>query len=284
MQLDDLITRSVMQPYRRCIPGRSAVPVLMYHSISTDQAGRDPSYFGTTTSPARFEQQMHWLRTAGYSTITPDDLLHTLVSGGPQREEPRRVLITFDDGFRDNFTEAAPVLQRHGYTATFYLPTAFIRSHRSSFLGRECMTWSEVRQMQEAGFRFGSHTVHHPELLRVNRLTLQHELVDSKTELEQQVGGAVASFSYPYAYPESHRAFVSTLKRALTDAGYTTCVTTMIGRVKAQDHPLLLRRLPLNERDDRDLFLAKLAGAYDWLALPQCAFKQIRRLARGRRV
>ena len=77
----------------------------------------------------------------------------------------RAVVITFDDGFRDFYTAAFPVMQEHQFTATVFLPTAFIGEDRRSFKGAECLTWEEVRRLRRAGVQFGSHTVNHPRLV-----------------------------------------------------------------------------------------------------------------------
>ena len=72
--------------------------------------------------------------------------------------------ITFDDGFRDFHTQAWPILERHCFTATMFLPTAYISEQRRSFQSKECLTWEEVRELRANGVRFGSHTVNHPML------------------------------------------------------------------------------------------------------------------------
>ena len=283
MNLDELITRGAVQPFLRLGRPRPGIPVLMYHSLAAVCPRARRSYFGTVTSPARFARQLQWLVDAGYRTLSMDELVALLARGGPRTGDERCVVITFDDGFRDNFTEAAPLLRQQDYQAVFYLPTACIGEKRRSFAGRDCLTWDEVRQMQCAGFQFGSHTAHHPELVRMDAAQVWRELTESKEALEQNLGCAITAFSYPYAFPEAHPEFVHRLGGQLAEAGYTSCVTTMIGRVQAHGRPFFLRRLPVNERDDRRMFLAKLEGAYDWLAVPQRLFKQIRRLPAGGR-
>jgi peptidoglycan/xylan/chitin deacetylase (PgdA/CDA1 family) len=251
----------------------------MYHSISDDAEEGVSTYYKVATSPRRFADQMQWLDNFGYKGVSLDEALPALSKGGSDGE--RRVAITFDDGFRDFHTAAWPVLQRHGFTATIYLPTAFIAPQRRSFRGRECLTWNEVRELRAQGARFGSHTVNHLKLCELSWDAIEGELRSSKKQIEQEVGEKVTSFAYPYAFPQEDQRFVGRFTDALRGADYRNCVTTVIGRVRAGDDMFHVRRLPVNSGDDEALFKAKLAGAYDWMMCPQRLHRAVcRRLER----
>jgi len=197
--------------------------------------------------------------------------------------QPQPVAITFDDGFQDVLTEAWPALSRHGFTATVFLPTAFIGDQTRRFQNRACLTWAEVRELRRGGLRFGSHTVHHEILYDLDWPRIQPEITDSKLELEQRLGERVTSFAYPFAYPQSDHAYVARLSALLRESGYESCVTTRVGRARRGDSPYTLKRLPANTLDDDRLFAAKLRGAYDWVAAAQSGAKWVRhRLTRGR--
>ena len=173
--------------------------------------------------------------------------------------------ITFDDGYQDFHTIAFPILSRYGYSATVFLPTAYIGEPSRQFKGAECLTWSQVRELRKAGVEFGSHTVTHPQLRGVSTEQMRMEVGRSKDDIEEKLGERVEAFAYPYAFPETDAAFVATLRSALQDSGYRSGVTTAIGRAATLDNAFFMRRLPVNSQDDPGLFQAKLEGGYDWL-------------------
>jgi peptidoglycan/xylan/chitin deacetylase (PgdA/CDA1 family) len=222
---------------------------------------------------------MRQLAQDGYKTMDLTKAVALLAQG--QIPAEKNVVITFDDGFRNFHDQAFPALQEYGFTAAVFLPTAFIADARRSFKGTECLTWDEVRELRKAGITFGSHTVNHPELTQLPLREIERELRESKCELEQQLGGPVTTFAYPYAFPQRDRRFVQSFRELLVQTGYSCCATTELGRVRTGDDPYRLKRLPANSLDDAALFRAKLEGGYDWLAAPQALFKKLKRAVRG---
>lgn len=276
MRLDRSITLGIVQPFRKMVRrGPSSppaiLPVLMYHSISHGDEAGVSGYFKVCTSPARFAEQMSGLRRLGWQGVTLAEGLRRLSNAAANREDQplKCVAITFDDGFRDFHTEAYPVLQENRFSATMYLPTGYIAQDRRRFKNRECLTWPEVRELRKAGIQFGSHTVHHPKLVELGEAEIAAELSDSKAAIEHELGEAIDSFAYPYAFPQTATAFVRKFHELLVQTGYRTCATTVLGRVTINTEPFVLPRLPANSDDDGALLSAKLAGAYDWMALPQ---------------
>jgi peptidoglycan/xylan/chitin deacetylase (PgdA/CDA1 family) len=244
-------------------------------SSSQPHAAHEPPISGLR-SPM-FDVQCSALNVESTS-FPPSDLRPQISDLGSLTSDPSSspVVLTFDDGFQDFQRVAFPILQQHGFGATVYLPTAFIGETPRQFKNRACLTWSEVHALHRAGIEFGSHTVHHPRLVDMDWAGIEGELRDSKTTLEQRLCDSVKAFAYPYAFPQTDSAFAGQLRTALGCAGYKSCVTTQIGRVRADDDPFRLRRLPVNSSDDDSLLKAKIEGDYDWLGLPQAMSKTVR--------
>jgi peptidoglycan/xylan/chitin deacetylase (PgdA/CDA1 family) len=275
LRIDRLTTLYVVDPIvRRASAGKASLSILMYHSIADEDEAAVHPYYRTATAPPVFAAQMESLHQAGYSVVGLSEAI-------PHSNEPgtakRSVVITFDDGFRNFYTNAFPVLKRHGFTATMFLPTAHIGESTLSFKGKECLSWNEVRDLQKHGISFGSHTVTHPQLHDCDANSIKQEIVGSKQTIEQKLGCAVQSFSYPYAFPETDASFKQRLREELHRAGYKNGVCTTVGRPSPASDPFFLKRLPVNSDDDARLFLAKLAGSYDWLAKPQYLVKMAKK-------
>jgi len=321
VRADRLITLWLARSYASSNRDAGVLPILMYHSISREPEPGVHPYYQVRTHPEVFARHMAWLAAHGYrgvdletglqqwsnapaheppvvfSSLSPREAggegrgegAPAFLAGRPPQklqgvpQQPRPVAITFDDGFQDVLTEAWPVLARHGFTASVFLPTAFIGEQRRCFQNQPCLTWNEVRDLRRGGLRFGSHTVHHGVLYDMDWPEITQEISLSKRELELHLGERVSAFAYPYAYPQTDGPYVARLSALLRESGYESCVTTCVGRVCPGDSAYTLRRLPANSLDDDRLFAAKLAGGYDWLGRAQHWGKWVRQALRGKR-
>lgn len=269
---DRIATLYFFHPLQRLLRRSSAgIPILMYHSISENPEVRGSAYFHTCTAPQVFREHLELLARNGYKTISLGETVRKLKEG--TRTTEKLVVLTFDDGYQDFCTEAFPILSAFGYTATVFLPTAYIGDNPRQFNGTTCLTWNQVLELQKAGVEFGSHTMTHPQLTTLPAPEVERELRSSKEEIENRLGVPVASFSYPYAFPETNRSFIRELSGALKGVGYKRGVSTIVGRATRTDNPLFLKRLPANSDDDPQFFQTKLEGAYDWLHTLQYASK-----------
>ena len=276
LRADRLATLYLFHPLRRRLRSRRSprIPILMYHSVSEPVLNGTLPYFATATSPEVFAEHMTLLHAAGYRTLGLHDALNATGSGC-QISDPG-VVLTFDDGFRDFATHAFPILRNFGFRATVFLPTGCIANDRRRFNSRDCLTWTEVRELHRLGVTFGSHTVTHRQLEALTLEEVEQELRHSKATLEHQLGHPVESFSYPYAFPEANRPFRRRLRGLLEANGYRNGVSTIIGTCGPGDDKFFLPRLPMNCWDDLPLLRAKLDGDYDWLHSLQYAAKLIK--------
>ena len=275
LRLDRLATLHLVSPLMRLASGKPlSIPILMYHSIGEEDESTKHAYYRTTTSPKVFAAQMEYLRQNRYQSCDLSQAIVFLESNITDAIKP--VVITFDDGYCDFYRNAFPVLSRFGLAATVFLPTAFIGENPMQFRGRDCLTWSEVRELQKYGNSFGSHTVTHPNLSILDARTAKCEIVNSKQTIEDNLGVAVNSFAYPYAFPEENRSFIRMLRTVLVKSGYEQGVSTRIGKARANEDRYFLPRIPINSLDDMLLFEAKLQGGYDWLGKIQYGYKRLK--------
>lgn len=256
---------------------RRKIPILMYHSVGGREQSARGAYYQTSVSPENFSRQMALLNRKGYRTCRLHEVI-TYFDKPAAGTDDKVVVITFDDGFADFYTEAFPILHRFGLASTMFLPTGYISDSAVAFKGQNCMTWAQVRELQKCGVEFGSHTVTHPQLRTLNRSAIERELIDSKRAIEDRTGCATESFAYPYAFPQVDARFRQMLRECLEDSGYSNGVCTMVGRANESSDRFFLERLPLNDHDDERLLEAKLCGAYDWVGTVQSLVKGVRSL------
>jgi len=269
---DRVATLCLFHPLGRLLrTAAPRIPVLMYHSVSElDESAMRP-YYRIGTSAGVFEEQMRFLRANGYRSIGLQEAVGVIEGAVQGPEKP--VVLTFDDGYGDFYTQAFPILSRAGFSATVFLPTAYIGDTARTLKNVAHLTWDQVRELNRAGIEFGSHTVTHPQLRTLGAEEITGEVRRSKETIEQELGCRVKSFSYPYAFPETDWTFVPMLRRILQESGYENGVSTIIGRLDRTCDRMFIKRLPVNSQDDLRFLQAKLEGAYDWLHAVQYGWK-----------
>lgn len=166
------------------------IPVLVYHSVHPLREGETQEQIQYNVPPEIFEEQLRYLRDNGYVTITMGELEEYLQFG--TTTEKKLVALTFDDGWQDQYVRVYPLLKQYGQVATFYVYTNPIgKDYRF-------LTWDEIREMKAGGMSFGSHSLSHPFLSRLNTDEMREEILRSKEVLEKKLGSRVTSFAYPF--------------------------------------------------------------------------------------
>jgi peptidoglycan/xylan/chitin deacetylase (PgdA/CDA1 family) len=238
--------------------------VLTYHKVNDLQPN-------PITVPTRtFARQMSLLSELGYQPVSLDAVIAHYVAGAAL---PRKaVLITFDDGYRDNLENAAPILLRHGYPAVIFIPTGFLDDdaplpHETSLLKlgvrNPTVRWSDLAALEASGLRIESHGVSHTRLSELEPEEVTRELVTSKQRLEERLGRDVEAFAYikgtSLDFGPEHPGLVQ-------QAGYKLAFSAIFGANSPHSDRFQLRRYSVEPFSARSFELV-LAGACDALAV-----------------
>lgn len=192
--------------------------------------------------PYTFDTQMDYLTSHGYVSITPEELTAGLNGELQLPEKP--VLITFDDGYLDNYTNAFPILKRYGMRATIFVVPAFV-GKRDGYL-----TWDQLREMEQGGITIQSHTLNHRKLEELPDDEIRSELLNSKLVLEEQLGHPVEYLAYPTGTYNLHIAEIA------KDVGYKGAYTIKYGSVDLGSNLFALERVPIfqTEKTMKDFY------------------------------
>jgi peptidoglycan/xylan/chitin deacetylase (PgdA/CDA1 family) len=238
-------------PYHLLRPG---LRILMYHRVD-----RLPAYDQLTVSPERFEEQIAYL-AQHWRVISLAQAVTELSADGAIRPG---VVVTFDDGYRDNLLHALPVLRRYGLPATFFVTTRFCdQSLSHPRYGAESaglhLTWDEVRALaREPGISIGSHSVTHPFLSRIGQPAAASEIAGSREIIARHLGAPADFFCYPSGDLTRREM------QLVAAAGYRAAVSVAPGVNRGGADLYALRRTEITDRDGARELALKLAGAYD---------------------
>jgi glycosyltransferase involved in cell wall biosynthesis/peptidoglycan/xylan/chitin deacetylase (PgdA/CDA1 family) len=241
---------------KKIIPVKGII-VLMYHRINDDL---EPSPMVTDTRT--FRQQMEFLYKNGYKVIGIGEMIERLKDPS-YKLNGKEVVITFDDGYRDNFLNAYPVLKEYAFPATIFLTTGMTGTDKKSpkyadMPSPDMLSWEEVHEMAENGIAFGAHTLNHPHLALIDINDAKIEIKESEAVLESK-GVKANSFCYPYGDYDDE------VKRIVREAGFDCAFTVKPGANLPGCDLFELLRVETNGVDSLFDFRKKLAGAYNVL-------------------
>lgn len=206
-------------------PAPEGILILEYHMVSTTDDEDSRPY---NVPPDEFRQHLDYLREQGYTAITLQDFMRA--RKGKQELPAKPVILTFDDGYEDNYTTLLPILEEYGIRANVFMVT--------NMIGREgYLTWDELRDMQNRGIEIGSHTADHLPLPNLPADVQEKEVHLSKLLLEWNGIKTVFHFSYP------NGAYTKELPGLLHDTEYLSGVTGDAGINTMETDPYLLQRV-----------------------------------------
>lgn len=246
----ELSSAPVQPPVPRAqIPlGRESihVPILMYHYIRVNPVPGDQLGANLSVTPQDFERQMDWLAANGYHPVDLADVRAYFAGRAPLPAKP--VVLTFDDGYRDMYTTAYPILRAHHFKAVSYVVTGFVG-------GPNYMSWDMIRELDANGIEIGAHTYSHADLTTVSPDELHLQLADSESTLAAQLWHPVVDFCYPAG------RFNDTVVAAVQAAGYQTATTTEPGTVHSPGDRYTWTRVRVSGGEDLGQFIANLGPA-----------------------
>ena len=205
-------------------PAPQGVMILEYHHISDDVEDEGWTY---TVPVADFAEQLDYLQAEGYTTITMQDFMRA--KKGKQELPAKPVILTFDDGYEDNYTTLLPMLEQRHMNGTVYMVT--------NSIGRKgYLSWNQLRDMQNRGIELGSHTANHQPLTSLDREKQAEEMKLSKLLMEWNGLKTIFTFSYP------NGAYDDEMPALLKENEYLTAVTGDGGVNTFKTNPYLLQR------------------------------------------
>jgi len=191
------------------------VPIILYHHIRPITPDMEPLARGLSVTPQIFDQQLEYFEKNGFSTITLAQMYEALRDG--KKISPRTIILSFDDGYTDNYQYAFPLLKKHHFGGTLFVITNAVGTP-------DYLSWDQIKEMKKSGiFEIGSHTLNHPVLPELSYEKIEQEIRESKKVLESQGVGPVEFFSYPYG------KYTKKISTTVKDAGYKGAVTTHYG-------------------------------------------------------
>ena len=225
------------------------LPILMYHRVvkKRNEAGLHNIFI----LEKKLRKQFEYLKKNNYKTITFSNLTEAI--------EGKNVILTFDDGYADNYTLLFPLLKEYGFTAVIFLVT---REHENTWGIKEgepaipLLTKPQIVEMDNYGIEFGGHTCSHPHLASLSEETAKQEITDCKKDLQNLLGKPVLSFAYPFG-EVNHR-----LKNHVKEAGYKYAVATFSGAYSMGEDFLQIRRIEVASQTLLSSFKRKVSGYY----------------------
>lgn len=232
--------------------------ILLYHSVGNKEVY---DTMGLRIPEENFTEQMEYLSSNAYNVISLKCLLNSIETGNSI--DSRTVVITFDDGYKDNIETVIPVAQEYGFPIAIFVNCCRPCRNMAGSNGNYWSEWEyfsleDIKTIASSSVTIGSHSFSHKRLTG-KKTEIYRELSESKSILEQKIGEKVDMFSYPYGI------FNDGIKDMLSELGYVSACSSIIGANTPFMDVFELRRTEITAFDTIHEFEKKLSGYYDWL-------------------
>jgi len=249
--------------------------ILTYHRICNLPREKNIPYYNVY--PKNFQKQMEYLVAHKFNVITLEELIYMKENSIPL--PPKSIIITFDDGFRDNYMYAFPILKKFNLSADFFIVSGYIGSkdpfpwlkldsqalnhYKKNKSDWRPISKTELIEMADFGQKINSHSKTHDLISSLDEIQIKNEIKESKNEIESLLSKPISCYSYPYG---TQVEITEKIKFLVKKAGYKVAVTSKIGSNTLNGDFFCLRRIAIYERDSLFEFIKKINGTYDWLA------------------
>lgn len=258
------IVESIEKIYQREIvkKRRYEMPVIMYHRVIKDET--EKGVHGTYVTVEQFEEQMKYLKKKGYETVTFKDLLNNRYKQRFDKDK-KWIMLTFDDGYKDNYENAFPILKKYQFKGIIYILDGIeynkwdVENSENPEKRFTLMNRDELLEMQNYGIEFGGHTCTHPRLTELSLEETKTEVINSKFNIEKTIGRELLSFAYPYG------SLNEEIKKIPKEIGYRFAVATDSGSIVFSDDLFEIRRIGIFPTNNLFNFKRKVSGKYNFI-------------------
>ncbi len=258
------IVENIEKIYQREIvkKRRYEMPVIMYHRVIKDET--EKGVHGTYVTVEQFEEQMKYLKKKGYETVTFKDLLNNRYKQRFDKDK-KWIMLTFDDGYKDNYENAFPILKKYQFKGIIYILDGIeynkwdVENSENPEKRFTLMNRDELLEMQNYGIEFGGHTCTHPRLTELSLEETKTEVINSKFNIEKTIGRELLSFAYPYG------SLNEEIKKIPQEIGYRFAVATDSGSIVFSDDLFEIRRIGIFPTNNLFNFKRKVSGKYNFI-------------------
>ncbi len=258
------IVENIEKIYQREIVKKKKyeMPIIMYHRVIKDES--EKGVHGTYVTVEQFEEQMKYLKKKGYETVTFKDLLNNRYKQRFDKDK-KWIMLTFDDGYKDNYENAFPILKKYQFKGIIYVLDGIeynkwdVDNPGNPEKRFTLMNQEELLEMQNYGIEFGGHTSTHPRLADLSIENVKSEIINSKSNIEKIIGRELLSFAYPYG------SLNEEVKRIPQEAGYKFAVATDSGSIVFSDDLFEIRRIGIFPTNNLFNFKRKVSGKYNFI-------------------